>query len=121
MGQQVKDLPASTWLWAGSAILASGLLDTSVDAWAKAYQSDQWANAAKLSNAVPDAIAMCTGALLTGVADEDYANTAKTICDGHWYSTGRQFSGQVGYRSVQAIRRVGFDEFQWFHKSVCPI
>jgi membrane-associated phospholipid phosphatase len=78
LGQQLAEVPGSSWLWAGGAVLAASLLDKSVDNWAQ----DQTTNAnleklAKASNAVPLAMALGTGLLYTGVAGEASAHTAQ--------------------------------------------
>ena len=114
VGQQIKDLPASSWLWAGSAILVSGLLDTSVDSWAKNHQSDKWASAAKLSNAVPYALAMGTGALLTGIAGEDVANTAKTSLMATSTALGINFLAKLAVGRSRPSEELGSASFNGF-------
>jgi MYXO-CTERM domain-containing protein len=59
-------------------VLASALLDRSVDEWAQTHQGGQWDRAASAANAVPYALALGAGMLWTGVAGDEASATAKT-------------------------------------------
>ena len=77
LGQQLVDIPASTWFWGGGAILATSLTDKSVDQWAQdSATGSRWDTAARVANAIPIAMALGTGLLATGMAGDAAAQTA---------------------------------------------
>jgi len=78
LGKQLGNVPGSTWLLAGGALMAASLLDGTVDQWAKDQgASSGWDKLADASNAVPLAMAMGTGVLFTGIAGPEAAHTAQ--------------------------------------------
>ena len=77
LGQQLADIPASTWLWGGGAIFATSLADKSIDQWAQdSATGPAWDGAARVTNAIPVAMALGTGLLATGMAGDAAAQTA---------------------------------------------
>ena len=88
LGQQIADVPASTWLWAGGAILASSLLDKKVDNWAVNHQTPAWDRVGKVGNNLPIAMVLGAGMLYTGIAGEDSASTAETALKAGAYTIG---------------------------------
>ena len=88
LGHQIADVPASTWLWAGGAVLASSLMDKKVDRWAINHQSANWSRAGTASNALPLALALGTGLLYTGIAGEAAASTGETALKSAAFTLG---------------------------------
>ena len=78
LGHQLAEVPASTWLWAGGAVLATSLLDTRTDRWAAKHQDGNWQRAGNASNALPYVLALGAGLLYTGIAGEAASSTAET-------------------------------------------
>ena len=78
LGRQIGDIPASTWLWAGGAVLASSLLDRPVDQWAQNHQFGSAKTVGTVANHLPTALALGTGLMFTGMAGQDAASTAET-------------------------------------------
>lgn len=88
LGRQVADVPASTWLWAGGAVLASSLLDKRLDRWAARHQGGTADRLGTAANAVPVALALGAGLLYTGIAGEPAADTAETAIKSAAYTLG---------------------------------
>ncbi|HRK39009.1 MAG TPA: YjbH domain-containing protein [Burkholderiaceae bacterium] len=78
LGAQVAAVPASTWLAAGGAVLASSLLDKRADRWATNHQGGSWRTMGNLTSAVPFLLAGGAGALYLGLAGPDHATVAET-------------------------------------------
>ena len=76
LGQQIGDIPGSTWAWGAGAIIAAGLLDTKIDEWAQAHQGGTLERVGKASTAIPVAMGLGTALLYTGLAGESAASTA---------------------------------------------
>ena len=76
LGQQVGDIPGSTWAWGAGAIMASSLLDTKVDSWAQAHQGGTIERLGKATTAIPLALGLGTALLYTGLGGEPAASTA---------------------------------------------
>jgi hypothetical protein len=75
---QVADIPASSWLWAGGAVLAASLLDKRVDDWAMNHQTPNWNRVGKVGNNLPVVMGLGTALLYAGLAGPDSASTAET-------------------------------------------
>jgi membrane-associated phospholipid phosphatase len=88
LGMQFADIPASTWLWAGAALLSSSVLDRTVDDWAVNHQGSTWRKMGKTSSALPLALAAGTGLLFTGLAGEEASSTAKTSLTAGLFTVG---------------------------------
>ena len=88
LGQQIGDIPAATWFWAGGAILASSLLDKPVDRWAKSHQTGNPARLGTATNALPTALALGAGLLYTGIGGQPAASTAETALKAAAYTLG---------------------------------
>jgi len=78
LARQLGDIPASTWLVAGGAVLASSMLDRRTDRWAQSRQSSQWDQVGTAASATPYLLAAGTGVLASGVAGPSLAATAQT-------------------------------------------
>jgi hypothetical protein len=76
LGQQIGDIPGSTWAWGAGAIIAAGLLDTKIDEWAQAHQGGTLERVGKASTAIPVAMGLGTALLYTGLGGEPAASTA---------------------------------------------
>ena len=77
LGQQIADVPSSTWLWLGGAVLASSLLDKPVDRWAANRQTPSWNRAGTAANGLTYGLVVGAGLLYTGIAGEGAASTVK--------------------------------------------
>jgi len=88
LGRQIGDIPASTWLWAGGAILASSLLDKPVDRWAQNHQTGNADRLGTATNALPVAMALGAGLLYTGIGGQPAASTAETALKAAAYTWG---------------------------------
>lgn len=102
--QQIGDIPASTWWWAGGAVLASSYLDKRADRWAQARQTGTWETVGTLANATPYALAAGAGVLASGLAGEKAAVTAQTSLYAGAYAIGASFAirGLVGRSRPEA-------------------
>lgn len=114
LASQVADLPLSTWLWAGGAVLASSLLDKKVDKWAVNHQTPRWNNVGKVGKNLPVLMALGTGLLYTGIAGGDSASTAETALKAGAYTLGasvltRYVVGRA--RPNQELGNASFDSF----------
>ncbi len=79
LAQQVVQEPsASSWLWAGSAVLGAALLDKRVDRFAQNHQTGWVQQTAKASKALPWVIMGGTGLAATGLFGKDESATAYT-------------------------------------------
>ena len=78
VGSGALQVQPRAWLIGGGLVLASALLDRSVDEWAQTHQGGQWDRAASAANAVPYALALGAGMLWIGVAGDEASATAKS-------------------------------------------
>ena len=92
LGRQIADVPASTWLWAGGAVLASSLLDKQVDRWALKHPGGNSKRLGDASNLMPYALAAGAGLLYTGIAGEAASDTAETAIKAATFSLGASFA-----------------------------
>ena len=83
LGQRFSQVPASTWALGAGVVLASSLADAGLDQWAQNHQGGNWERVAKVSNGIPVALALGSGALLTGIAGDGAAETARSA----WMAT----------------------------------
>jgi membrane-associated phospholipid phosphatase len=88
LGRQIADIPGSTWLWAGGAILASTLLDKSIDQWAQNSPEAGTSTLANTSNGLPLALALGAGLMYTGIGGEAAQSTAETAIKAAGYTLG---------------------------------
>lgn len=88
LSRQIADVPASTWLWAGGAVLASSLLDKPVDRWAVKHPGGNYKRLGDAANLVPYALAMGAGLLYTGIGGEPASDTAETAIRAATFTLG---------------------------------
>ncbi|MBA3057839.1 MAG: YjbH domain-containing protein [Gammaproteobacteria bacterium] len=115
LGRQIADIPASTWLWAGGAILASSLLDKPAERWAQKHQTGNMSQLGTASNALPMALALSAGLLYTGIGGEPAASTAETALKAAAYTWGANLATRyvVGRaRPSQELGNASFDGFK---------
>lgn len=115
LGRQIADIPGSTWLWAGGAILASSLLDKPADRWA---QNNQDGNASRLgtaSNALPAALALGVGLLYTGIGGEPAASTAETALKAAAYTWGANLATRYVVGRARPSEELGNASFNGFN------
>ncbi len=112
LGDQVAQLPAKTWAWAGGAVLASHLIDRKVDNWAQRHQGGPWERMGQWGNKLPLAMALGTGILYTGLAGQDAANTAQSSLKAGAYTIGASLlaRGVLGrHRPLDGLGAASFD------------
>lgn len=88
LGHQIADVPASTWLWAGGAVLASSLLDKPVDRWAVNHQGGNSKRLGNAANVMPYVLALGAGLLYTGIGGEPASDTAETAIKAATFTLG---------------------------------
>ena len=115
LGSQVADIPASSWLWAGGAVLAASLLDKRVDDWAVNHQTPNWNRVGSIGNNLPVIMGAGTALLYAGLAGPDTASTAETALKAGAYTLGaglltRYAVGRA--RPYQELGNAQFDGFQ---------
>jgi membrane-associated phospholipid phosphatase len=86
--EQVGQIPASSWLWAGGAVLASGLLDRSADRWAARNPDGHWQRLGDVGSAAPLVLAAGSALLSSGVAGPAAAQSAQTALLAGAYTLG---------------------------------
>jgi len=114
LGRQLGDIPGSTWLWAGGAILASSLLDKPADKWAQKNQTGTASSIGSATNALPVAMALGAGLLYTGVGGEPAASTAETALTAAAYTYGINLATRFAVgraRPTQGQGNATFDGF----------
>jgi membrane-associated phospholipid phosphatase len=114
LGRQLGDIPGSTWLWAGGAILASSLLDKPADKWAQKNQTGTASSIGSATNALPVAMALGAGLLYTGVGGEPAASTAETALTAAAYTYGINLATRFAVgraRPTQGQGNITFDGF----------
>ncbi|MFM1908894.1 MAG: hypothetical protein RLZZ591_2571 [Pseudomonadota bacterium] len=114
LGQQLGGLPASSWLWAGGAVLASSLLDKPLDKWAQSHAGGSWQQLGKATNAVPLALAAGAGVAYTGLAGEGASGTAQTAIKAASYTLAANLATRwsVGRaRPIDGLGAASFDDF----------
>jgi hypothetical protein len=114
LGTQIADVPASTWLWAGGAILASSLLDNPMDNWAQAHQSGSSESAGKATNALPLAMALGAGLLYTGIGGDGAASTAETALTAAAYTWGANLVTRYTVGRARPFEEKGSGSFNGF-------
>ena len=114
LGHQIADIPASTWLWAGGAVLASSLLDKRTDRWAANHQTANWNRAGRAANAVPYALALGAGVLYTGIAGEAASSTAETAIKAAAYTLGANLATRYVVGRARPDEGLGNVDFQGF-------
>lgn len=78
LGGQLLDVPTSTWVWAGGAILASSLLDRPADQWAQRSGAGASSVLGSASTVVPWALAIGSGLAYTGLFGAGASSTGET-------------------------------------------
>ena len=114
LGRQIGDIPGSTWLWAGGAILASSLLDKPVDKWAQKNQTGAANSIGNATNALPLALALGTGLLYTGIGGQPAASTAETALTAAAYTYGINFATRYAIGRERPTQGQGNSSFNGF-------
>jgi membrane-associated phospholipid phosphatase len=115
LGQQIGNIPASTWLWAGGAILASSLLDKPVDRWAQNHQTGNWNSLGTASNALPTALALGAGLLYVGIGGQPAASTAETALKAAAYTWGANLATRFVVGRSRPFEEQGNSDFNGFN------
>ena len=115
LGRQVGDIPGSTWLWAGGAILASSLLDKPLDNWAQNHQGGTTAKLGTATNALPVALALGAGLLYTGIGGQPAASTAETALKAAGYTLAANLATRYVVGRARPIDEQGSFSFSGFN------
>jgi membrane-associated phospholipid phosphatase len=107
----VADIPASSWLWAGGAVLAASLLDERVDDWAVKHQTPNWNRVGRIGNNLPLAMGLGTALLYTGIAGTDTAGTAETALKAGAYTLGASFLTRYAVGRARPNQELGNAQF----------
>lgn len=92
LAHQIADVPASTWLMAGGAVLASSLLDKRVDRWTIQHPGGNAKRLGDGANIMPYALALGAGILYTGIGGEPASDTAETAIKAAAFTVGTSFA-----------------------------
>ena len=111
---QVADIPASSWLWAGGAVLAASLLDKRVDDWAMNHQTPNWNRVGKVGNNLPVVMGLGTALLYAGLAGPDSASTAETALKAGAYTLGASFLTRYAVGRARPYEEQGNAQFDGF-------
>ena len=111
LGQQIADVPASTWLLAGGAILASSLLDKPMDNWAQDHQGGSAERLGKATNALPVAMALGAGLLYTGIGGDSASSTAETALTAAAYTWGANLATRYVVGRARPFEEQGAGSF----------
>jgi len=114
MASRVAQVPASTWLWGGGAVLAASLLDTTVNHWAQNHQSDRWDQVGKVASNIPYLLAAGTGLMLVGAAGDDAVDTARTSLVAAGYALGTNLLTKYAVGRVRPLDDLGQSQFHGF-------
>jgi membrane-associated phospholipid phosphatase len=117
LGQQIGNVPASTWLWAGGAILASSLLDKEVDRRSTESTGGSGNALGTATNAVPYAMALGAGLLYTGIASESAAATAGTALSAAAYTLGANLATRYIVGRSRPYEEMGASNFNGFNSA----
>ena len=117
LGRQVGDIPASTWLWAGGAILASSLLDKPVDNWAQNHQTGVADKLGTATNALPAVLALGAGLLYTGIGGQPAASTAETALKAAGYTFAANLATRYVVGRARPIDEQGNSSFNGFNSN----
>ena len=109
LGRQIADIPASTWFWAGGAILASSLLDKPVDRWAKNHQTGRLDSLGTATNALPMAVALGTG--LVYISGQGASSTAETALKAAGYTYVANLATRYVVGRARPIEELGNASF----------
>lgn len=115
LGRQIGAIPASTWLWAGGAILASSLLDRPADNWAKNHQSGKADSLGTATNALPAVLALGTG--LVYLSGQGASSTAETALKAAGYSYAANLATRYVVGRARPIDEMGHASFNGFNST----
>jgi membrane-associated phospholipid phosphatase len=115
--QQVADLPANTWLWAGATVLAASVLDTRMDNWAVNHQTPGWNRVGSVGNNLPLAMGLSTALLYAGLAGPDTASTAETSLKAGAYTLGASLLTRYAVGRARPYQELGNTHFDGFNNS----
>jgi membrane-associated phospholipid phosphatase len=115
LGNQITDIPASTWLWAGGAILASSLLDKKADSWAIDHQTGKADRLGTAANALPIGLALGAGLLYTGIGGQAAASTAETALKAAAYTWGANLVTRFAVGRARPSDELGNGSFNGFN------
>lgn len=115
LASQVADIPASSWLWAGGAVLAASLLDKRVDNWAVDHQTTNWNRVGSVGNNLPVVMGLGTALLYAGMAGPETASTAETSLKAGAYAIGASFMTRFAVGRARPYQEMGHASFDGFN------
>jgi membrane-associated phospholipid phosphatase len=111
LSRQIADVPSSTWLWAGGAVLASSLLDKRVDRWSIDHQGGTSKRLGDAANLMPYALAAGVGLLYTGIAGDAASDTAQTAIKAATISLGASWATRFATGRARPYQGLGNSNF----------
>ncbi|MDD5029606.1 MAG: YjbH domain-containing protein [Rhodoferax sp.] len=112
---QVTDIPASSWAWAGGAVLAASLLDNKVDTWAVNHQTPVWNRIGSIGNNLPVVMGLGTALFYAGMAGPDAADTAETALKAGAYTLGASLVTRYTVGRARPYENLGSHHFDGFN------
>jgi len=112
---QVADMPASSWLWAGGAVLAASLLDKRVDTWAVNHQTPAWNRVGSIGNNLPVVMGAGAALLYAGMAGPEAATTAETSLKAGAYTMGASLLTRFSVGRARPYQELGNTHFDGFN------
>lgn len=115
LGGQLAAVPASTWLWAGGAVAAASALDQPLDQWLQNNATGPgWDGAARISNAIPVAMALGTGLLYAGIGGEGASQTAAISIKAMGYTLAGNLVTRWAVGRARPYENLGTSHFDGF-------
>ena len=115
LGRQIGAIPASTWFWAGGAILASSLLDKPADRWAANHQAGNADRLGTATNALPGVLALGTG--LVYISGQGASSTAETALKAAGYTYAANLVTRYAVGRARPSDEMGNASFNGFNSS----
>jgi membrane-associated phospholipid phosphatase len=114
LGHQIANIPATSWAWAGGAVLASTLLDKPLSNWAANNQSGTAQSVGNASSNMPLAMAIGTGLLYAGIGGESAASTAEVAFAASAYTYGANLLTRFAIGRSRPFEEKGSGSFNGF-------
>jgi hypothetical protein len=115
LSNQVADIPASSWLWAGGVVLAASLLDKRVDTWAVNHQTPNWNRVGSAGNNLPIVMGVGAALLYAGIAGPGATTTAETSLKAGAYAIGASFMTRYAVGRARPYQEMGNANFDGFN------
>jgi membrane-associated phospholipid phosphatase len=117
LGGRITQVPGSTWLMGGGAVLAASLLDSTVNAWAQQRQGERWSQVGDAASSIPYVMAAGAGLAFLGAAGDDAADTARTSVVAASYALGMNLLTKYAVGRARPLDGLGQSQFNGFSDS----